>query len=67
MNVDIKIESEKIAQEIVGGTVEQACFDFENFLGNYRFITSAPIEKSVLNKLGTHLSKYVRKNPDNFL
>lgn len=67
MNVDLKIEAEKIALEILDGTVEQACYEYDNFLGNYRFFTSAGIEKGLLNKLGTHLSKYVRKNPENFM
>lgn len=67
MNIDVKLEAEKIASEIVNGTVEQACYDYENILGNYHFLTSSRIEKSFLNNLGTNIAKHVRKNPENFI
>ena len=67
MTIDIKIESARISLEIISGSVEQACEDYKNVLDNYRFITSAPMEKSYLNSLGTLLARQVRKQPDNFL
>jgi len=67
MNIDLKLEAEKIAEEIISGTVEQACFYYESILGNYQFLTSSRIEKRVLNTLGSHLAKHARKNPENFL
>ncbi|MFC1556807.1 DNA alkylation repair protein [candidate division KSB1 bacterium] len=67
MNIDLKIDAENISKEIVDGTIEQACFDYENILGNYHFLTSSNIEKSFLNNLGNNLAKHTRKNPRNYL
>jgi len=67
VNFDIKIESARIASEIINGSVKQACEDYKNVLDSYRFITSAPMEKSYLKNLGSLLGKQVRKQPDNFL
>ena len=67
MNIDSKLEAEKIARELVSGTVDQACEDYKNILGNYHYLTSSRIEKSFLKDLGTHIAKHARKKPDNFL
>jgi hypothetical protein len=67
MNIDVKLESQKISREICSGSVEQACEDYKNILGNYHFFTDAPLERSMLNNFGVSLSKHVRKHPINFL
>ncbi|MCP4726106.1 MAG: hypothetical protein GY863_13770, partial [bacterium] len=67
MNIDVKIETKKIAQEIIHGSVEQAVEDFDHFLGNYHFLTSSNLDRATLSNLGTNLAKYVRKSPDNFM
>lgn len=66
MNVDIKIEADKIAHEVINGSVEQAFEEFNDLIGNFKFLTSI-VDKSLLNNLGTSLSKLVRKNPEGFL
>ncbi|MFC1564116.1 DNA alkylation repair protein [candidate division KSB1 bacterium] len=67
MNIDVKIETKKIAHEIINGSIEQAVEDYEHFIGNYHFLTSSNLDKTTLNHLGTNLAKYVRKNPPNFM
>jgi len=67
MNIDSKLEAEKIAEELILGTVDQACEDYKNILGNYHFLTSSHIEKSFLKDLGIHIAKHARKQPENFL
>ncbi len=67
MNIDLKLESLKIAEEIISGTIDQACFEFENLLGNYSFLTSSNIDKPFLVNLGSHIAKHSRKSPNNFL
>ncbi|MFC1513986.1 DNA alkylation repair protein, partial [candidate division KSB1 bacterium] len=51
----------------ISGTVDQAYEDYSNFLDNYEFFTSVPLESKSLHNLGINLSKHVRKNQKNFL